>query len=441
MKRALKIIGFTLLNIVLVLLAVEAFFRAFVPVHPVESMGWFWRVPDPITGWSLEPGAEGRSYNEMYEYDVAVKVNSRGLRSPESIGYEKPEGVYRIMVLGDSFVEGIQVELEETFGQQLSRILNEKGHRVEVINAGVGGWGNDQELLWLREEGYKYKPDLIILTLYPRNDFMNNHQPLESANMGANLKPYFRLEEGELKLELFPFDPAQAPPVEREDAVVKPDPVPPGPLTPVGEWLWRHSYFYRWVDPRIRLLAPRFAASLARLGVLKPGKEMRLLAQGEDYVPLAYNIYDTEPDEEWQAAYEMTVALLGEIKKEARDMGADLVAVLANSPEEVYPGYWDQVEARYPRMKGKSWSMEAAHARMLAALAENDIPALDLRPAFRREAERRGHMLHFAIDGHWNREGHQVAAQEIARFLEMLNLLPPTTSGIRLVPAPFAKLL
>ena len=82
MKQALKIIGFTLFNVIIILLAVEMVFRVFVPVHPVESMGWFWRVPDPITGWSLEPGAEGRSYNDFYEYDVAVKVNSRGLRSP-----------------------------------------------------------------------------------------------------------------------------------------------------------------------------------------------------------------------------------------------------------------------------------------------------------------------------------------------------------------------
>ena len=286
-----------------------------------------------------------------------------------------------------------------------------------MINAGVGGWGNDQELLWLRNEGYKYHPDLIILALYPRNDFMNNYQPLESANMGANHKPYFRLEDGQLKLELFPFDPAKAPPVEREDAVVTPEPIPPGPLTRLGEWLWKHSHFYRWVDPRIRVIAPRLAAFLARLGLIKPGQETRLLAQGEDYIPLAYNIYNTEPDEDWQAAYDVTVAILAEIKKEAQNMGADLVAVLANSPEEVYPGYWDRIENQYPRMKGKSWSMEAAHQRMLAALAANDIPALDLRPAFRREFERSGHMLHFVMDGHWNPEGHKIAAQELARFI------------------------
>ncbi|MDW8270542.1 MAG: SGNH/GDSL hydrolase family protein, partial [Anaerolineae bacterium] len=215
MRTVLKITLVTLFSIIGVLLGAEVYFRLAVPVHPGVPMGWFWRVPDPITGWSLQPGVSGRSYNDVYEYDVSVQINDLGLRSPADIGYEKKEGVYRIMVLGDSFVEAMQVELEETFGQQLARILNEKGYRVEVINAGVGGWGTDQELLWLRHEGYKYHPDLIILTIYPRNDFMNNYQPLESANNGINLKPYFRLVGGRLELELFPFDPAKAPPVTR----------------------------------------------------------------------------------------------------------------------------------------------------------------------------------------------------------------------------------
>jgi len=420
--RLLKLLAVTLVSLLIFFLVLEVVFRLFVPVRPVENMGWFWKVPDPITGWSAEPGAEGRSFNDVYEYDVHVKINDLGLRSPD-IGYEKPGDVYRILVLGDSFTEAIQVELEETFGQQLARILNEKGCRVEVINAGVGGWGNDQELLWLKNEGYKYHPDLIILQIFPRNDFMNNYQPLESANMGANLKPYFRVVDGELKLELFPYDPEKAPPVEGKGTVVKAEKPPPGPLTPVGKWLFRHSHFWRWFDPRIRLTAPRFAAYLARLGLIKPGRETEIVAQGEDYFPLTFNAYRIDYDEDWQRASEVTAAIFAEMKREAEAMGADLVAVLANSPEEVYPRFWKRLQKQYPAMQSPEFSPDAAQEHMLAVLAAEGIPALDLRDAFREEAKARRQMLHYPVDGHWNPAGHALAAEELARFLEAQGLV------------------
>ncbi|MCO6452542.1 MAG: hypothetical protein J5I90_17310 [Caldilineales bacterium] len=423
-RQIAKILAITFVSIVVSLFAIEICFRAAVPVHPAEAMGWFWKVPDPITGWSLIPGAEGRSYNEMYEYDVWVKVNDLGLRSPLDIGYEKPEGVYRILVLGDSFVEATQVELEETFGQQLGDILRERGLQVEVINAGTGGWGNDQELFWLREEGRKYDPDLVVLSIYPRNDFMNNYQPLESANNGANLKPYFTLVDGELVPQLYPFDPDQAPPVEHDEAVVVPEDPPPGPLTALGGLLKQHSYLYRWIDPRLRLANPPFAASLARLGLLEPGKETRLTAQGSNYVPMAYNIYRTNHDEEWQAAFEISEAIFAAIQAETGSMGADLVTVLANSPEEVYPDYWDFVEAQYPPMRGQDWSKAEAHDLLLPMLEKLGIPALDLRPAFRDASEQAGHMLHFKVDGHWTAEGHAVVGKALADYLDQLGVIP-----------------
>ena len=418
MKKLLILLSVTLSSMMVALLLLELFFRLFVPVRPVENMGWFWKVPDPITGWSGLPGAEGRSFNDVYEYDVAVKINQRGLRSPD-IGYEKSDGVYRIMILGDSFTEAIQVELEETFGQQLARLLQDQGCRVEVINAGVGGWGNDQELLWLREEGYKYHPDLIILQVFPRNDFMNNYQPLEAANMGANLKHYFRLVDGQLQLELFPFDPEKAPPVTGENVVVKPEPVPPGLLAPVGDWLFRHSHFYRWTDPRIRIMAPKFAAKLARLGIIKPGRETQIIAQGDDYLPITFNAYRLDYDEDWEQAAALTGALFSEIKWTASSMNAGLVAILANAPEEVYPPFWKQLQKRFPPLQSPDFSPDSAHEHMLALLAAEDIPALDLRNAFRQAWEEQNRLLHYPVDGHWNSAGHALAARELAQFLEV----------------------
>src|SRR3954447_8958531 len=52
------------------------------------------------------------------EFSTHVRVNSAGLRGPE-IPYEKPPGTYRVLVLGDSFTFGAQVEEDQTFVARL----------------------------------------------------------------------------------------------------------------------------------------------------------------------------------------------------------------------------------------------------------------------------------------------------------------------------------
>ena len=63
---------------------------------------------------------------------------------------------------------------EDTYASQLASLLAtlRPNQRVEVINAGVSAWGSDQALLWYRNEGAKYEPDLVILGFFPGNDFL-----------------------------------------------------------------------------------------------------------------------------------------------------------------------------------------------------------------------------------------------------------------------------
>lgn len=123
----------------------------------------------------LQPGV-GYTLMEpdsRYEWQsIPVQINSKGLRSPET-GYEKPAGVYRILNLGDSIAMGWGVRQEDTYGQRLGNLLNQKaaeGLKVEVINAGVPGWNLQNERAFLVAEGLKYQPDLILLDITIVND-------------------------------------------------------------------------------------------------------------------------------------------------------------------------------------------------------------------------------------------------------------------------------
>ncbi|MBI3315815.1 MAG: SGNH/GDSL hydrolase family protein [Candidatus Omnitrophica bacterium] len=101
-----------------------------------------------------------------------IRLNSQGYRDRE-YSFDKPEGVYRILVLGDSVAFGDGVSAEETFSDQLENLLNRNRQNppgpVEVINTGIRGYNTYQELLLLKEEGLRYNPDLVLLC-YVGND-------------------------------------------------------------------------------------------------------------------------------------------------------------------------------------------------------------------------------------------------------------------------------
>src|SRR5689334_15791261 len=78
-------------------------------VVPLSDFLWQW---DPLIGMKLIPGKHGRSVKAGL-YDVDVEVNSVGFRDQEhTLG--KPSGTCRIAVLGDSFMEALQVPFESS---------------------------------------------------------------------------------------------------------------------------------------------------------------------------------------------------------------------------------------------------------------------------------------------------------------------------------------
>lgn len=391
---------------------------------PPEPSTWFWQVSHPLTGWSHLPGVSGRSFDPLYEYNAQVSFNSRAIRGPESLTYAKPQGVYRVLLLGDSFMEALQVNDDETFGEQLRGLLAKRtGQPVEVVNAGVSGFGTDQELLWLREEGAKYQPDLVLLAVYPHNDFMNNAEQLESANRGAISKPYFALEDGALQLRYFPFDPATVPAVSSPLAEVAAPEIPPGPLSGLARRLKERSALYRYFDPRIRLASPRLAARLARAGLIEPGQESQLVAQSREYIPVTYGVYATPLTPLWQDAVKLTSALFAEIDQTAASLGAQSAALMIPAPENIYPERWQQILTHFPAMQSGQWDTGQPERLAQAALESAGIPLLALNDAFAGNAAE-GPLLYLEEDGHWTAAGHALAAQATVNFLGQSGIVP-----------------
>ncbi|TAN51583.1 MAG: SGNH/GDSL hydrolase family protein, partial [Rhodospirillales bacterium] len=122
-------------------------------------------------------------------------ANNHGWRD-RNRSFDKPSGVFRILVLGDSNTFGAIVPAEKVYTTQLEDKLRAEGFAVEIVNMSYGGWSTDQELEAFINEGRKYQPDLVVVQ-FTVNDIGEN---LNAAG-GNRLKPfsYALTESGILK--------------------------------------------------------------------------------------------------------------------------------------------------------------------------------------------------------------------------------------------------
>lgn len=100
---------------------------------------------------------------------VTIHVNALGLRGDE-VPLAKGSRP-RVIVYGDSFVEAEFSSLEDTFPKRLETRLAAAGVPVEVLNAGVVGYGPDQVGMRLEVESPRLQPDLVIVVIASGNDF------------------------------------------------------------------------------------------------------------------------------------------------------------------------------------------------------------------------------------------------------------------------------
>jgi hypothetical protein len=134
-------------------------------------------VPSDTLGWMLRPAAVQRFRREGF--DTTVRSNCLGFRGPE-IG-QKPPGVTRYAVLGDSYAFGWGVEEDETYAAQLDSVLNRRASpdaarytpHYEVVNAALPGFGTYQRLAAL-DRLLPYGLDGVIVEFSASNDVVDD---------------------------------------------------------------------------------------------------------------------------------------------------------------------------------------------------------------------------------------------------------------------------
>ena len=145
-----------------------------------------WATPDPVLGYRFVPGAAYWSIQES-NHPISGSINRFGWRDREW-SVTKQAGSYRIAILGDSFVEAMQVEADSTFlALAEAALTSATGHPVELMNFGRSGYTQSEELLVLEREVLRFAPDMVVLCFFPGNDIAD----IDRVTSSGLQRPFF----------------------------------------------------------------------------------------------------------------------------------------------------------------------------------------------------------------------------------------------------------
>ena len=363
-------------SLVFILAVLEVYFRFFDPQSLRLSR------PDAILGWKHVPNTSGVWRKSCFSNEL--RFNSEGMRDIEH-DLEKPEGVYRITVIGDSYVTAQEVAYDETFFRQLQRVLDRQGYNVEVLGFGVRGFGTDQEYRLLENYALRYEPDLVILAFVP-NDVRNNLLALERNPA----KPYFELlPDGTLAQRSFTPMPDHS-----------------------ESWksmLYENLHTVRFVYFSAAKV-PAIHNALVKFGVYA---NVVPIPSGLDDL-MNYTVFRDPPwPPEWEESWRVTKGLLRAMKSKSNNSGAEFILFPVTREIQVSDAMFKELEERHSSMALGYDNLD----KRLAAFSENAGIAYVSSLSAMREMQASGKSAHLSCDGHWSRDAHQRAAELLAEYL------------------------
>ena len=341
----------------LALLVAEGALRTFDPqIFPRTPAGLFTERPDGFR--VLSPGFSGTI--SRAEFDAPVRIGSFGVRG-EGPG-PRTDSTFRILTLGDSQTFGFGVLDDQTYSVHLERILGTRfpSLDVEVVNAGVPGYGTVDEVIWLRERAHEVDPDLIVSQFLSVNDFkINRASPFTAELLG-----------------------------DADDGAMESS----GGSRSNGA----RSLASRIVEGIHAAKNRSHAATLITEGLSYIAMRMGLLGGvaamwGEDFTP---------------EDAEKTRALLVLLAREAQALDVPIVLVYTTGKAQVIAGDGSGLPSK---------------AVVSGAASDAGVPWIDMTDALRSRSDRQE--LYFMRDGHWTATGHRAVAEVLADRLGEMGLM------------------
>ena len=396
-------------------LAILALITAVLLIAADRLLGLF-GYPDEITfRVAHPPNFHERRKNIEYQHDF--RTNDQGLRY-RPLALEKPASEARILLLGDSYVEGEGVELADTFGAQLERIFSTGGRDARFINGGLAGTAPLEYWRLFYNVGLKYDPDAVLICIYA-NDVTGMPERLSHEELYRKIT-YLRGSAFKEALHaLFP----------RMYTILK------AAQLARQERSWRSGDFIAGVsaaarergvpDAERRAWRERLPPALVE-AVNRGEYNGAILGQGllrPYYWTDSLDIDTPRAKRKWES---MVVAL-DEIVKVSESRGISVGMVYFPAPQQYdsrmhLPS--DPWIVTGTKVERRWLTGEAILQQALKSWTDGKrIPFLDVTPVFRAAAGK-GADLAFPLDSHWTPLGHRLAADAIADWLIRERVFP-----------------
>lgn len=292
-------------------------------------------------------------------FENKVSINNIGFYGHDAVT-TKAQNVYRIAIIGSSFVEGLQVPLKQHFATLLEQRLNNlsSAFRFEVIPFGFSGNGTYLDILYYKNYVTSFKPDLVL-------DLTTEYEVSRNAP-SAVYPPRFD-QQGNLILQL----PIQA----------------SNPSIVFIKNIVRRSKLVMNLYNRCLIVLDRwkaFARSPHLFSEHAPEAAQHIIS------PV------TTPDSSWK----IEETLLSTFQDMVEKNGAKFLLVSWETP--------------YSRADGQEHLKE----RLQTITSAHKIDYLNLVPAIIQHEQSENLEATWQCDGHWNQNGHAWAAEEIANYLQ-----------------------
>jgi lysophospholipase L1-like esterase len=355
-----------------------------------------WSRFDPTRGWALIPGTHWTKPVQNFR-KFPIRIDERGFRA-HSVAANATRSA-GLLVLGDSFTFAAEVRTEKIFTQQLQLLMDQRQTGIEVMNAGVPGYGTAQELLLMRELRERGIAPATYLLMFFTNDILDN-LCLSYGNLAPQpARPCFTLgATGELLLAQRPeqrFD-------INEDSLTQDQ--------SGGHGFQTIAVARELVEESLQS-SPSVVRMLGNLGIHPQVARMPGLLNG------------WYRDDTLARGTPLTRALIKELQVEIERAGGRLIIAMVPSPFQVYPAtYLPLLQRSFP---GNPLLARFSQDRLLPQRVireiceEAGIPFQDLMPTFAAHDEA---SLFIPRNGHLTERGHDVVAKALMDFV-MPNLV------------------
>lgn len=329
---------------------------------------------DAKNQYRMSPGHsflyKGYLLGNYVDFTNKVSLNREGYHDRERNPIRSSPSTYRIMVLGDSYVENLSVPIERMFTSQLETHFNRDqplGRReYEVIPIGHGHKSQKHQSEWLKERGPEYTPNSVLLVFFCGNDIMENSPSLDNTACQYAIWHQKTIYPRKIKLfnKLLLFKNSRVNGLLAETVVRF------------------HMNHINKFDPQIHL---------------------------SDLASPELGVYQTPPTPEWQQAFSITATYLDQIKATCASLNAPFMVASLSSPQAI----GDTSSDRLWNDKSPGINMHQPEQWIQNWCLTNQIPFINLGPALDHAGRKRVFWRH---DGHLNAIGNDVVAQALYPF-------------------------